>query len=184
MRSIPPKSLELISEFSKFIGYKANIQESIVFIYVYMYTHTYVCVCKNNKVLPPRRFCNWVFKRPFEVSGSQNCGGWGATWAVSLGSCHWSACDHLHSLSPLEQQTFPYYFSKGIPSMLCSAQMSSFCIILPFVAFYLVYTWGTQEFETSKRKNPASYENDKWATHLEDGSLSIKDTSLGEECTR
>ena len=45
MRSIPPKSLELISEFSKFIGYKANIQESIVFIYVYMYTHTYVCVC-------------------------------------------------------------------------------------------------------------------------------------------
>lgn len=37
----------------------------------------------------------------------------------------------------------------------------SLLIFKAFVAFYLVYTWGTQEFENSKRKNPAAYENDK-----------------------
>ena len=34
-------------------------------------------------------------------------------------------------------------------------------LFIAFVVFYLVYTWGTQEFEKSKRKNPAAYENDK-----------------------
>ena len=37
----------------------------------------------------------------------------------------------------------------------------SLLIFKAFVGFYLVYTWGTQEFEKSKRKNPAAYENDK-----------------------
>ena len=37
----------------------------------------------------------------------------------------------------------------------------SFIIFIAFVVFYLVYTWGTQEFEKSKRKNPAANENDK-----------------------
>ena len=34
----------------------------------------------------------------------------------------------------------------------------------PFSAFlgaYLLYSWGTQEFERLKRKNPADYENDQ-----------------------
>uniref|UniRef100_I7HPX6 Cytochrome b-c1 complex subunit 8 n=1 Tax=Mus musculus TaxID=10090 RepID=I7HPX6_MOUSE len=34
-------------------------------------------------------------------------------------------------------------------------------IMLAFVVVYLIYTWGNQEFEQSKRKNPAMYENDK-----------------------
>lgn len=52
-----------------------------------------------------------------------------------------------------------------------------------FVAFYLVYTWGTEEFGKSRRKNPSTYENDKWAIHMEDGSLSLKDPPLGDEST-
>ncbi|XP_057613391.1 cytochrome b-c1 complex subunit 8-like [Chionomys nivalis] len=65
-----------------------------------------------------------------------------------------------YSLSPFEQCAFQNYFSKGIPSVLhCTRER-----ILPmasFVAFYLIYTWGSQEFERSKRKNPAMYKNDK-----------------------
>ncbi|XP_009889563.1 PREDICTED: cytochrome b-c1 complex subunit 8 [Charadrius vociferus] len=30
-----------------------------------------------------------------------------------------------------------------------------------FVGAYLLYTWGNQEFERLKRKNPADYENDQ-----------------------
>ncbi|VFV17127.1 cytochrome b-c1 complex subunit [Lynx pardinus] len=56
-------------------------------------------------------------------------------------------------------------------------------VVPPFVAFYPVYTRGTQEFVKAKRKNPAAYENDKRATHLGDGSLGRKDPSLGEEPT-
>uniref|UniRef100_A0A8C2MEE1 Cytochrome b-c1 complex subunit 8 n=1 Tax=Cricetulus griseus TaxID=10029 RepID=A0A8C2MEE1_CRIGR len=33
--------------------------------------------------------------------------------------------------------------------------------MLAFVLLYLIYTWGNQEFERSKRKNPAKYANDK-----------------------
>ncbi|XP_043443671.1 cytochrome b-c1 complex subunit 8 [Prionailurus bengalensis] len=69
-----------------------------------------------------------------------------------------------YSLSPFEQRAFPHYFSKGIPNVL---RRTRACIlrVLPREClgrgFYLVYTWGTQEFEKSKRKNPAAYENDK-----------------------
>jgi len=30
-----------------------------------------------------------------------------------------------------------------------------------FLGAYLLYSWGTQEFERLKRKNPADYENDQ-----------------------
>ncbi|XP_036051091.1 cytochrome b-c1 complex subunit 8-like [Onychomys torridus] len=58
-----------------------------------------------------------------------------------------------YSLSPFEPPTFPNYFSKGIPNVVCMAP--------PFVVFYLFYTRGNQESEWSKRKNPAMYKNDK-----------------------
>ncbi|XP_064334914.1 cytochrome b-c1 complex subunit 8-like [Camelus dromedarius] len=66
-----------------------------------------------------------------------------------------------YSLSPFEQCTFPNYFSKGTPNVLCCTQACILHVAPPFVAFYLVYTWGIQEFARSKRKNPATYENDK-----------------------
>ncbi|XP_045684380.1 cytochrome b-c1 complex subunit 8 isoform X1 [Phyllostomus hastatus] len=65
-----------------------------------------------------------------------------------------------YSLSPFEQQAFPHYFSKGVPNMLRRIQATILRAAPPFVAFYLLYTWGTQEFERSRRKNPAAYEND------------------------
>lgn len=43
----------------------------------------------------------------------------------------------------------------------CAHCLLLLLIFKAFVAFYLVYTWGTEEFEKSKRKNPAAYENDK-----------------------
>lgn len=67
------------------------------------------------------------------------------------------------------------------PCVICAHCLLSLLIFKAFVAFYLVYTWGTQEFEKSKRKNPAAYENDKWATRLDNGSLSLKDLFLGQE---
>ncbi|KAF7483030.1 cytochrome b-c1 complex subunit 8 [Marmota monax] len=66
-----------------------------------------------------------------------------------------------YSLSPFEQRAFPHYFTKGIPNVLRRTQASILRVVPPFVVFYLVYTWGNQEFEKSKRKNPAAYENDK-----------------------
>ncbi|XDB52046.1 hypothetical protein AB1E18_005596 [Capra hircus] len=66
-----------------------------------------------------------------------------------------------YSLSPFEQRAFPHYFSKGIPNVLRRTRACILRVAPPFVVFYLVYTWGTQEFEKSKRKNPAAYENDK-----------------------
>ncbi|XP_036052732.1 cytochrome b-c1 complex subunit 8 [Onychomys torridus] len=66
-----------------------------------------------------------------------------------------------YSLSPFEQRAFPNYFSKGIPNVLRRTRERVLRVAPPFVAFYLIYTWGNQEFEQSKRKNPAMYENDK-----------------------
>ncbi|KAK1343289.1 hypothetical protein QTO34_016067 [Cnephaeus nilssonii] len=66
-----------------------------------------------------------------------------------------------YSLSPFEQRAFPHYFSKGVPNMLRRIQASVLRVVPPFVAFYLLYTWGTEEFEKSRRKNPATYENNQ-----------------------
>ncbi|XP_044769850.1 cytochrome b-c1 complex subunit 8-like [Neomonachus schauinslandi] len=65
-----------------------------------------------------------------------------------------------YSLSPSERHIFWCCFSQGIPNMLLRSRA---CIlhIVPFVVFYPVYTWGTQEFEKSNRKNSAAHKNDK-----------------------
>ncbi|XP_006863055.1 PREDICTED: cytochrome b-c1 complex subunit 8-like [Chrysochloris asiatica] len=60
-------------------------------------------------------------------------------------------------LLPFQQRAFLNYFSKGIPNMLCHTHTSVLRVV---PLFYLVYTWGTRVFEKSKRKNPATYEND------------------------
>ncbi|XP_041491137.1 cytochrome b-c1 complex subunit 8-like [Microtus oregoni] len=66
-----------------------------------------------------------------------------------------------YSLSPFEQRAFPNYFSKGIPNVLCRTRECILRMAPPFVVFYLIYAWGNQEFERSRVKNPAMYENDK-----------------------
>ncbi|XP_006923205.2 cytochrome b-c1 complex subunit 8 [Pteropus alecto] len=97
----------------------------------------------------------------FRDSGGQGDPGAAATMGREFGKL--SRVRHVitYSLSPFEQRAFPHYFSKGIPNMLRRIQASILRSAPPFVAFYLVYTWGTEEFEKSKRKNPAAYENDK-----------------------
>jgi ubiquinol-cytochrome c reductase subunit 8 len=66
-----------------------------------------------------------------------------------------------YSLSPFEQRAFPNYFSKGISNVLRCTGESTLRLAPPFVVFYLIYIWGNPEFEQSKRKNPAMYDNDK-----------------------
>ncbi|XP_001366246.1 cytochrome b-c1 complex subunit 8 [Monodelphis domestica] len=66
-----------------------------------------------------------------------------------------------YSLSPFEQRAFPNYFSKGIPNMIRRVQDSILRVAPPFIGFYLLYTWGNQEFENSKKKKPDAFEEDK-----------------------
>uniref|UniRef100_A0A8C2PG10 Cytochrome b-c1 complex subunit 8 n=1 Tax=Capra hircus TaxID=9925 RepID=A0A8C2PG10_CAPHI len=63
--------------------------------------------------------------------------------------------------SVLQRPPRPWAASLGIPNVLRRTRACILRVAPPFVVFYLVYTWGTQEFEKSKRKNPAAYENDK-----------------------
>ncbi|XP_074069349.1 cytochrome b-c1 complex subunit 8-like [Macrotis lagotis] len=66
-----------------------------------------------------------------------------------------------YSLSPFEQKAFPHYFSKGIPNMFRRVKDSALRVAPPFIGFYFIYTWGTQEFEKSKRKKPSDFEEEK-----------------------
>ncbi|XP_036986381.2 cytochrome b-c1 complex subunit 8-like [Artibeus jamaicensis] len=66
------------------------------------------------------------------------------------------------SLSPaLRAAGPPAPLRQGHPPVLRHIQATVLRTAPPFIAFYLVYTWGTQEFKKSKRKNPAAYENDE-----------------------
>ncbi|XP_036906372.1 uncharacterized protein LOC118990099 isoform X2 [Sturnira hondurensis] len=97
-----------------------------------------------------------------EASGSRDCAGRGAAATMGREFGKLSRVRHVisYSLSPFEQQAFPHYFSKGVPNVLRRIQATILRAAPPFVAFYLIYTWGTQEFERSRRKDPAAYEND------------------------
>ncbi|XP_028565626.1 cytochrome b-c1 complex subunit 8 [Podarcis muralis] len=66
-----------------------------------------------------------------------------------------------YSLSPFEQRAFPHFFSKGILNVWRRFSTQVFRVVPPFVAAYVIYSWGTEEFERLKRKNPADYENDE-----------------------
>nr|BAA23321.1 low molecular mass ubiquinone-binding protein [Homo sapiens] len=57
-----------------------------------------------------------------------------------------------YSLSPFEQRAYPHVFTKGIPNVLRRIRESFFRVVPQFVVFYLIYTWGTEEFERSKRR--------------------------------
>ncbi|XP_060116561.1 cytochrome b-c1 complex subunit 8-like [Heteronotia binoei] len=66
-----------------------------------------------------------------------------------------------YSLSPFEQKAFPNYFTKGIPNMWRRISAQFFRVTPPFVIAYVIYSWGNEEFERLKRKNPADYANDE-----------------------
>ncbi|XP_054999320.1 cytochrome b-c1 complex subunit 8 isoform X2 [Sorex araneus] len=102
------------------------------------------------------------FRRKRRADPAHGSGGRGAAATMGREFGHLARMRHVisYSLSPFEQRAFPHYFSKGIPNVLRRTQASILRVVPPFIGFYLVYTWGTQEFEKSKRKNPADYEND------------------------
>ncbi|NXM70985.1 QCR8 protein, partial [Serilophus lunatus] len=62
-----------------------------------------------------------------------------------------------YSLSPFEQRAIPNIFSHGVPNVWRRFSSQVFKVAPPFVVAYLIYSWGTQEFERLKRKNPADY---------------------------
>ncbi|XP_051829469.1 cytochrome b-c1 complex subunit 8 [Antechinus flavipes] len=66
-----------------------------------------------------------------------------------------------YSLSPFEQRAFPNYFTNGIPNVIRRTRDVILRVAPPFIGFYFLYTWGTQEFEKSKRKKPADFEENK-----------------------
>ncbi|KFZ67213.1 Cytochrome b-c1 complex subunit 8, partial [Podiceps cristatus] len=67
-----------------------------------------------------------------------------------------------YSLSPFEQRAFPNVFSQGLSNVWRRFRSQVFKgVPLSFLGAYLLYSWGTQEFERLKRKNPADYENDQ-----------------------
>ncbi|NXF78575.1 QCR8 protein, partial [Sclerurus mexicanus] len=66
-----------------------------------------------------------------------------------------------YSLSPFEQRAVPNVFSHGVPNVMRRFSSQVLKVVPPFVVGYLIYSWGTQEFERLKRKNPADYEHDQ-----------------------
>ena len=66
-----------------------------------------------------------------------------------------------YSLSPFEQRAFGGMFSKGIPNIIRRFSEEIFFILPGMTTAALVYHFGTKDFESRKRKNPADYENDE-----------------------
>ncbi|NXX70512.1 QCR8 protein, partial [Spizella passerina] len=66
-----------------------------------------------------------------------------------------------YSLSPFEQQAFPNVLSHSVPNVARRFSSQVLKVVPPLALGYLIYSWGTQEFERLKRKNPADYECDR-----------------------
>ncbi|NXY89144.1 QCR8 protein, partial [Alcedo cyanopectus] len=66
-----------------------------------------------------------------------------------------------YSLSPFEQRALPNLFSHGLPNAWRRFSSQVFKVVPPLLAGYLLYSWGNEEFERLKRKNPADYEHDQ-----------------------
>ncbi|XP_019361890.1 PREDICTED: cytochrome b-c1 complex subunit 8 [Gavialis gangeticus] len=66
-----------------------------------------------------------------------------------------------YTLSPFEQRPFANYFRVGLLNTWRRFRGSVFRVAPRFVAAYAVYSWGTEENERLKRKNPADYANDQ-----------------------
>ncbi|NXV03542.1 QCR8 protein, partial [Cettia cetti] len=66
-----------------------------------------------------------------------------------------------YSLSPFEQRAFPNILSQGIPNVGRRFASQVLKVAPPLAIGYLIYSWGTEEFERLKRKNPADYEHEQ-----------------------
>uniref|UniRef100_A0A8C8RQ99 Cytochrome b-c1 complex subunit 8 n=1 Tax=Pelusios castaneus TaxID=367368 RepID=A0A8C8RQ99_9SAUR len=66
-----------------------------------------------------------------------------------------------YSLSPFEQRAFPNFFTKSPLNVWRRFRSQVLKVAPPFVVAYVVYAWGTDEFQRLKRKNPADFENDQ-----------------------
>ncbi|NXM33053.1 QCR8 protein, partial [Oxyruncus cristatus] len=66
-----------------------------------------------------------------------------------------------YSLSPFEQRAVPNIFSHGVPNVMRRFTSQVFKVAPPLAVGYLIYSWGMEEFERLKRKNPADYEHDQ-----------------------
>ncbi|NWT14954.1 QCR8 protein, partial [Vireo altiloquus] len=66
-----------------------------------------------------------------------------------------------YSLSPFEQRAFPDVLSRGVPNVARRFASQVLKVVPPLAIGYLIYSWGTQEFERLKRKNPADYEHEQ-----------------------
>ncbi|NXD25510.1 QCR8 protein, partial [Spelaeornis formosus] len=66
-----------------------------------------------------------------------------------------------YSLSPFEQQAFPGALARGVPNVGRRFASQVLKVVPPLAIGYLIYSWGNQEYERLKRKNPADYEHDQ-----------------------
>lgn len=118
---------------------------------------------------------------------SHNRSGWDDSGTTVITVCCKSGnlmgMQHMMTLFPFSSSTLTAVFQQAHPQHTAlhlgvhPSHHVAICSVLSCV------TWGIQEVKNYKRRIPAVYENDKWATHMDNGSLSLKDPSLGEEST-
>ncbi|NXQ26129.1 QCR8 protein, partial [Alaudala cheleensis] len=65
-----------------------------------------------------------------------------------------------YSLSPFEQRAIPHVLSHGVPNVARRFTSQVLRVVPPLAIGYLIYSWGTQEFERLKRKNPDEYKHE------------------------
>ncbi|XP_037070034.1 cytochrome b-c1 complex subunit 8-like [Pollicipes pollicipes] len=78
---------------------------------------------------------------------------------LGFGNLHKSRGVVSYRLSPFEQRAFAG-ISKAPLNMLRRIRGNVFTVAPPFLAAYLLYTWGEAEHTRLSRKNPADYAND------------------------
>ncbi|XP_020653022.1 cytochrome b-c1 complex subunit 8 [Pogona vitticeps] len=66
-----------------------------------------------------------------------------------------------YKLSPFEQKMFPNSLLSEALNFWRRFSSQALRVAPPFIVWYLVCSWGTEEYERSVRKNPADYANDK-----------------------
>ena len=66
-----------------------------------------------------------------------------------------------YTLSPYEQRLFPGFFSRGIPNTIRRFSEEAPYMFPGLFTAYLIYYFGTKNYEKRLRKNPADYEHEE-----------------------